>query len=35
MNHMKKTMSRLLAATLTAIMLMSCMVVSALAADAV
>lgn len=31
---MKKTMSRLLAATLTAIMLMSCMVVSALAADA-
>lgn len=31
---MKKTMSRLLAATLAAIMLMSCMVVSALAADA-
>lgn len=31
---MKKTMSRLLTATLAAIMLMSCMVVSALAADA-
>ena len=31
---MKKTISRLLAATLAAIMLMSCMVVSALAADA-